>query len=173
MTLKFIRLLDADGTWEKFYDQWKKQCEIYDEDIDEFAIGTFSVVREFIKDKIHETGVFAVERNDECVAIYKANRALIPGYTTPVLRIRHLVVSPDFDFGDKPIDDYALALTSALIGAVRLSSEDPEFEANHLKFHLSSPADRQFFAALGKGLNQMGAYQTVHSTGSWLYITKK
>ena len=43
----------------------------------------------------------------------------------------------------------------------------------HIKYRLRSPADQQFFAALGVGLRDRNVFKTIHTRGAWLCIELK
>lgn len=88
------------------------------------------------------------------------------------MRVRYLTLSPEYDFGEKTVDDYAEMLVGAVAGLLMVSDDHPTLQARHIKFHLRSPADRQFFAALGRGLNEHEKFEDVQLKGSWLHLTK-
>lgn len=171
MDLDIIRLQNSDGTWQAFKDDWEAQCAAYGEDFNSFAEGTFSVVKDLLDDSGEAAGLFAIKEGDHHVSMCQLNRASIPGYSSPVLRVRFMTLSPEFDFGDKSIEDYSGVLVATF--ATVLAVSNTVMEAKHIKFHLRSPADRQFFALLGKGLNEADMFHSVHVRGAWLYVTKK
>ncbi|WP_370319532.1 hypothetical protein [Oricola sp.] len=172
MTDEARRILRADGTWDVFEEDWRKQCESYGEDFADYASGTFSVLKEIIDEEHEKAAVFAFLSEKSHRSICQVNTKLIPGYDSPVMRVRFMTMCPDLDFGDNPIDDYIHALVHLFAGAMAISDEDPEFQARHVKVHLRSPNDRQFFSVLGAGLNEADEFESVRVAGSWLYITK-
>jgi hypothetical protein len=99
------------------------------------------------------------------------NHADIPGHDGPVLRVRHILLSPDFDLGDAGVSEYADALVGILMNVIALSENT--LPARYIKFHARSPADMSFFAALGTALDSSGVFGKVEHKGTWLYITKK
>jgi len=103
-------------------------------------------------------------------AVCQVNRALLPGYDGMVLRVRHLVLSPQLDFGDRDIADYGRILQELLQGILALSETD--MPAPYIKLHFRSPADRQFFANLRTTLQRHGVFNEIEMRGAWLYITK-
>lgn len=171
MDYNIVRLQNSDGTWQEFKDDWEAQCAAYGEDFSSFAEGTFSVVKDLLDDAGEAAGLFAIKEADQHVSMCQLNRASIPGYSSPVLRVRFMTLSPEFDFGDKSIEDYSGVLVATFAAVLAVSNT--VMEAKHIKFHLRSPADRQFFALLGKGLNDSDMFHSVHVRGAWLYVTKK
>lgn len=172
MSLKYIQLLKEDGTWDDFQKDWEGQCKKFDEDFADFASGTFSVVGELVENKQRKAGVFAFCNRDTHISMCQINVAGLPKYDSPVMRVRFLTLCPDFDFGENTIEEYATALVAAFAGILALSNTEGDYGVNHINFHLKSPADRSFFSALGKGLNESDDFKSVQTVGSWLYITK-
>ena len=90
-----------------------------------------------------------------------------------MLRVRFITLSPDFDLNDKPINEYGSVLVALLGEILGLAYFDEDLSAMHIKFHLRSPADQQFFAALGAGLRERNVFESIQTRGAWLYITRK
>ena len=172
MGSELIQLLEEDGTWDAFEQDWEDQCASYGEDFNEYASGTFHVVRDLIAEKQRKAGVFAFWADNTHMSICQVNVAGLPRYDSPVMRVRYLTLSPDFDFGTKTIEEYANALVHAFAGILHLSDIEGEYNVNHIKFHLRSPADRPFFSMLGNTLNESEEFKSVQMVGTWLYITK-
>lgn len=166
------KLQVSDGSWSSFCDDWRQQCECHDEAFDEYAPGSFSVLEELANNNERKAGVFATKIDGSFVSCFQVNVARLPKFDGPVMRVRHLVLAPDYDFGDLSIDQYALALTSSFTAVLELASQDVSMKAKHVKFHLRSPADRSFFAFLQQQLNESSHFETVQMSGSWLYIKK-
>ncbi len=53
-----------------------------------------------------------------------------------------------------------------------MTLSDGHMQAPHVKFHLRSPADRQFFAAIGTDFENKKTYESVTMRGAWLFVTK-
>ena len=83
-----------------------------------------------------------------------------------------MTLSPMYDFGDLEVRDYATLLVKMFAATLNLSYTS-QMAAKYIKFHLRSPADIQFFAALGTHLNEADFFERVHTRGAWLYVTKK
>jgi len=170
MDYEVIRLLTSDGTWEAFKQDWEAQCAAYDEEFSSYAEGTFSIVSDLATQEGAAAGLFAVKINGTHVSMCQLNRASIPGYSSPVLRVRFMTLSPEYDYGDKAVEEYADVLVTTFAAVLAISKA--VMEARHVKFHLKSPADRQFFAMLGKGLSDSDMFHSVQVRGAWLYVTK-
>ncbi|MGO8269245.1 hypothetical protein ACC862_24085 [Rhizobium ruizarguesonis] len=170
---EFIRLRQDDGTWDAFEKDWRDQCATFEEDFDSYAEATFGAVREIIEIEKKKAGVFALKMEGKHVAMCQLNKAAIPKYDSPVLRVRFITLSPEYDLAAKEIDDYAGVLVEILTQVLILSRTDDEMKSQYIKFHLRSPADRQFFSVLGKGLDGMQSFESVAMQGAWLYIHQK
>ncbi|NTF43056.1 hypothetical protein [Rhizobium rhizogenes] len=170
---EFVRLLEDDGTWQAFQDDWRAQCEPFEEDFDTYAEATFSAVREIIEKEKKKAGVFALRIEGKHVAMCQINTAAIPRYDAPVMRVRFITLSPEFDLAEKEIEDYANVMVELLTQVVILSRTSGEMKTRYIKFHLRSPADRQFFTAFGKGLHESKYFDNVATQGAWLYISQK
>lgn len=172
-TRKFIRL-GVDGTsYELLIKDWQDQCEKFGEDFDSYSQIPISVFDEIMQKDKARTGLYALVSDEGYEAVCMLNHADIPNYAGPVLRVRHILLSPTFDLGDLPVQDYASALVSMLMSVIQLSETDDKLQANHIKFHVRSPADMPFFTALGTTLGSAGVFHSVQHKGTWLYITKK
>lgn len=164
--------LSTDTNWSDLEAEWAAQCEKHDEIFETFAQATFAVLEPLIKSPGPNAQAFCIQDGESYIAVFQANTALIKGFDTPVMRIRNVTLSPDYDFGEKTVDQYADALVKILFGILKLSDEHPTLQAKRVHFHLRSPNDHQFFRALGKGLNEADEFEAVQMRGAWLYVTK-
>ena len=169
----YEKLLESTGTWDAFKADWKSQCEKYDEDFEDYASNTFDTISEIITTDEKKSGIFAFKEDGKFISMCQLNVAGLPKYDSPVMRIRFLTLCPDIDFGETTIDEYGNILTTTLASILAISSHVDDLKVNHIKMHLRSPADRQFFAMLGKGLNETDVFASVQTVGAWLYITKE
>lgn len=166
------RLSEKDGSWSAVETDWQRECGDHGEDIAEYAIGALPVVRDVAvkgHDRTDALGLF--DTNGKCHGICHANLASIPGYRDPVLRVRHLLLSPAYDFGDFDAKHYALALTSMFAGVV--GAAFTTHTAKHVRFHLRSPADVAFFSAVANTLSRIPTFESVQMKGAWLYLDLK
>jgi hypothetical protein len=167
----FHRLHHVDGSWQRFLRDWEAQCARLGEDFESYHVSPIQVVQDLtIGDPEPDAGVFGLEDESGFHAICQVNCANIPGYAGKVLRVRMMYFSPSYDLGERGIEDYAIVLIRLFTEILALSNG--EMQAPHIKFHLRSPADRQFFAALGTQLDKTKAFASVGTRGAWLYITK-
>lgn len=168
---KFNILRTSDGTWQAFLDEWKAECEAAGQDFEEYGVATLGELGR-LADQGHERAeVFALKDNGKYVGVCQGNCTPLPGYSGKVLRIRFMTFSPEYDFGNKTVAEYASVLVGMFTATLNLSFAGG-MKAKHIKFHLRSPADIQFFAALGTQLNQSSLFEIVETKGAWLYITK-
>ncbi|KAB2762305.1 hypothetical protein F9K98_10740 [Brucella anthropi] len=170
---EFVRIREDDGSWQALEANWRAQCEKLDEDFDAYAGPTFEVVTPLARAAERRAGLFALKDGLEHLAICQVNSAMLPKYDGPVMRVRFITLSPEFDLTDKNIRDYGDILVSLLYQVVRLAITDENFGSRHIKFHARSPSDINFFSALSHGLRQGDAFHSVQMSGAWLYITRK
>jgi hypothetical protein len=168
--MNLVRLSDEE--YKILVHGWREQCETADEDFETYTQIPLTVFREITEKDRDNTALYGLKTENGFDAICMLNHALIPGYDGPVLRVRHILLSPEFDLGDKQITDYAKTIVSILVNVLLLSENDTNMKANHVKFHARSPADIPFFSEIGQALDGTGAYTSVHHKGSWLYITR-
>lgn len=163
-------LTKDDGSWQSLYEQWRNQC-----DKDEFEIyceGTFSFLEKLIESPEPKADVLCAGAGDTPSIICQVNTARTKGYVGAVLRVRHLVTSPHYDLDDIPISEYAKTLVDLFFKVYDLSNKSGTYKAKHIKFHLRSPSEQDFFATLGEGLSRTEHIKEVRLQGAWLYVTK-
>jgi hypothetical protein len=171
--MKLSRLNRADGTWNQFEESWRTECAKYDEDFDTYAQASLNTLREECDDGVadRDSGVFALVDDDgRHHAACFLNRAAIPNYVGKVLRVRHFVLSPYYDFEALELEAYSETLSQYFFALFACSGD--ELVAPHIKIHYRSPYDRNFFAAFGINMRGTGHFQTVESKGMWLHLTK-
>ncbi|SMD13955.1 hypothetical protein [Rhizobium sp. RU36D] len=170
---ELVRLLQDDGTWLDFESDWRQQCDEVGEDFDNYAEATLGAVRDIIEKEAKKAGVFALTMNGIHVAMCQVNSAMLPGYDGPVARVRFITLSPTLDYAEGDISQYAEVMIKLLMHVIKLALNHDEMRSKYVKFHLRSPADTQFFQAVGKGLNDTELFGSVAMRGSWLYIAFK
>ncbi|MFG1317699.1 hypothetical protein [Xanthobacter autotrophicus] len=163
------RLCVADGSWEVFEADWSRQCAEFDETLDSFAPAHVPMLKAAAT-KEPKSGAFALPFDDHHAAACQLNCTPLPGYDGPVLRLRFLTLSPRYDLGNTERETYREILVRLLQGVLDVS--DTLWPARHVKFHLASPADKDFFEEVGKPLDASGVFENVGVKGSWLYISK-
>lgn len=164
------KLLISTGTWDLFESDWRAQCSTFGEDFDQYAIGSIPVLREMAAQSSADLAVVGLRaENGSYAAVAQVNTAYLPGYDGKVLRVRHMLMSPTHDFGELTIEDYATVLSRMFSRTVSLTFS--EMPASHVKFHLRSPGDRQFFSSALTALKDFEFFTNVAMRGSWLYLT--
>lgn len=167
------RLSLGNGTWQQVLDQWSKQSHQYEEDFESFLPQTLPMLETQIRDceGNQTTGVYShLGGTDDHKAICFLNGAFIPGFTGRVLRVRHLILAPEYDFGEYTGDEYA-ALLAAIFEDV-LGVSDAEIPCKNVKMHFRSPADVALFREFATNLNEGSRFLSVKMQGAWLSISK-
>jgi hypothetical protein len=173
-TYKFVRLGTEGTSYDLMIESWQKESQELGEDFDAYSAIPVEVFKQIMDQDAAHTGLYAALAEDGSYgAVCMLNHANIPGYVGPVLRVRHILLSPKFDLGDWTVQDYVEVLFAILNGVISRSETDAKLRANHVKFHTRSPADMSYFAALGRALGGAKAYASVHMRGTWLYITRE
>lgn len=129
------------------------------------------IFRDLVERDAADAGVYALKSGQGYLAVCQLNSAWLPGYTEPVMRMRHLTVSPTLDLSDDTGTGYGAALVDVFYEVVNLCMTESDMAAKHIKFHLPSPADRTFFAAVGRELHSKNVFASVEARGAWLYIS--
>jgi hypothetical protein len=172
MAIKFVRLESETGTWGELIDDWKSQCDAFGEDFASYENEPIGVVKDLAEGpRRNDAAAFALHDGDRYAAVCQVNCTCIPGFSSEVLRVRMLYLSPHYEFGEYGLEDYSELLIDIFYGVIGISN--CEMPARYIKFHLRSPADRQFFATFGSALGEAGAFEEVGRVGSWLHITKR
>lgn len=171
--MKLIRLNKADGTWDALERQWSAECDMFNEDYVSYAMASVTTLREQCDDGEidKDTGVFALQCDRSKIhAACFLNSTLLKGYDGKVLRVRHFVLSPYYDFAELDEDDYTEVL--AHFWNALISCSDETIPCPHIKLHYRSPNDRQFFATLAMQLRIAGQRWKIDSKGMWLHLSK-
>ena len=163
-------LCNEDGSWPKLKKQWRAECATYNEDFDNYAVGTFAVLDPLAANGHPKAEIYAYGQDGSYAAFCQVNHTKIPDYDGPVLRVRMMTLAPKFDFGEFGIKEYTTVLVGLFAGVLELSIR--KLPSRYIKFHLRSPADSQFFAALGAHFGKHPAFELVEVRGMWLYVTK-
>lgn len=170
--MEFVRVSSDNRLWNQLIIDWEDQCRDFHEDLGEYAMASLPVLESLASETQRKNaGVFAVRSERGFEGICQLNVTPLPGYTGPVLRVRHIVHAPRYDFtSDMSIDEYGAVLAHTLLGVFRASNN--EMKAQHIKFHFKSPAEQMFFSRLKDALNEKELFSSMELKGSWLYITK-
>ena len=166
----FKCLSESDGSWSAFIADWERQCDAFNEEIDQFAAASIPVLQELANAPEQNAQVYSlVDEDNSHHSVVQLNRSMLPKTYGWTLRARHLILSPKYDFGEYSIDDYADAIGSTLFETVRVARD--VLPSDHIKFHLRSPADRPFFTILSSTLSGVSLFSDVSIVGAWLSLT--
>jgi hypothetical protein len=171
---EFIRIGQNGTSYDDLIASWAAETEALGEDFDTYSAVPVSVFQQIMEKDADNTGLFAVRdaADSSFAAVCMLNHAHLSNYDGPVLRVRHILLSPKFDLGDMEIMDYVDVLFAILNGVITHSEMDAKMKGNHIKFHARSPADMTYFSALGQALGSAQVYASVQMKGAWLYITR-
>lgn len=168
----FVRIGTEGHEWESLSDDWKAQTEAMGEEFDEGYQLQPDLFLPLIGRNDKKAGLYAVRGDNHYESICQINVAGIPGYSKPVMRVRHVTFAPRIDLADdESVELYSSALVETFYAVVQLSDGDGPMKAGHIHFHLPSPADRQFFTFMGQKFKDRELFADVASKGAWLYIT--
>lgn len=166
-----VQLRSSDGSWQALVGAWTAECLAFDEEFEQYASASIPVLETLAGTDERHAGVFALaDETGRYHAVLQANSTFLPGYDGKVLRVRHLLASPAYDFGEFSISEYSGILSKVLARVVSLS--ETGYPSPHIKMHLRSPADVSFFENVGDFLGNSGLFTSVKIRGAWLYLTK-
>jgi hypothetical protein len=143
--MRLVPLNDSDNSWGSLKAQWKTEAEREGDDFSTFAL-EISVLDSIASQDSSKAGLYGLYDGRLVRAVCQVNRVLTGKYTSPVLRARLIAASPIYDLGSAEDGGYAQVLIATFSGVVWLSQNS--LPARHIKFHLRSPADGRYFAAL-------------------------
>ena len=165
--------LDQNG-WQRVANAWSLQCDGFEESFEDYASASIPVLRDFAEAEAEfnaNAGVYAATKGEEYLAICQANSTLLPGYTGKVLRIRHIVLAPKFDFSEEvTLREYERALVTVFHGALHVA--DYDMPSHHIKFHLRSRAEREFASAFTEALRGYDQFTLAEMRGAWIYLSR-
>ena len=168
--MDFKRISQENGLWGKLWAEWDEICSSFDENFQDFAPSSLTVLQPLAESpQTSSSGVFALIEQDSILAVCQLNVAWIKGYDNKVLRLRHLLLSPKYDFSDEvTVDKYVQILSEMFAGTVLCAKN--EMLAKHVKLHLQSPADRELFKEIEQHLIKTATVSSVKMHGAWLYV---
>ena len=96
----------------------------FEEDFETYSEATFSLIRDLIDEEKRDAGVFGLRMGGKFSAMCQLNKAGLPRYSSPVLRVCHITLSPEYDLTDKPLKEYAEVLINLLMGVLEVAHVD-------------------------------------------------
>lgn len=171
--MDFARVSRENGLWKDLLVSWEAQCGSFNENFDEYASASMTVLKDLADGvQLHDRGVYALFDKGAFHSVAQLNCNFLPGYEGKVLRVRHIVLAPEYDFSeDIPLDVYGRTLALTFDGVLNVATSD--MPATHVKFHLRSRGDRQFFSEVQPRLAQRGEFAAVEMRGAWLYLSTR
>lgn len=163
-----------DGSWGNVLTQWSTQCHKYSEDFESYAPETMKLLGELAEETANERwdGVFGFfDDNGSAQGVCFVNGAFVPGFTGRVLRVRHVLLSPENDFGAFEEEHYATLLGRIFERIMRLS--DTTLPCGSVKIHFRSPADVAIFRKFPDLFAGSEHFEAVQMVGAWLILRKK
>ena len=164
----------TDHTWARMTGEWQKQCHKYGEDFSYYIDATMSVLEKECESCLGntDTGVFAIKFEDNnYAAIFWGNLTRQAGYEGKVFRVRDLILSPKFDFGEYNDEQYAKLLSHILSQIFYYSCD--KLPSKHIKIHFRSRGDIAILKNYVKYLEEQKVFQGVRCRGAWIDIEKK
>lgn len=164
------RLSEKD--WATLVLDWEAECAHFEEDFGDYATASLPVLSDLAcSAPRRDAAVYGLQKDGKLDVVCQANSSFLPGHVGKVLRIRHIVLSPRFDFAeDLQIEQYEETLVGVFAGVLSLAYG--EMSSDHVKFHLKSPAERSFGQAFTDALKDHDAFTEVAMKGSWIYLSK-
>lgn len=166
------RLSHVDGSWGELLAQWSRECNEYQEDLENYLPETMKLLGNLVEQTEGQRwdGVFVLEEGGVFEGICFVNGAFIPGFAGRVLRVRHIILSPKYDFGEYDETHFAAKLGNLFERILKLS--EAALPCEHLKFHFRSPADVALFRKFSSILSDSEHFLTVQMKGAWLMLTR-
>lgn len=167
--MRLVPISENGSAWRNLKAQWKEESERAGEEFSTFAIGTFGALDPLAAQDPAKAGLYGLYEDDDQVhAFCQINRLLMPSYPTPVLRARFATVSPAYDVGLHGVGGYSRVLVALFSGVIWLARN--KLLADYVRFHLRSPGDGQFFAAL-QIKSDLSPFSSFNIRGAWVECT--
>ncbi|WP_339077708.1 hypothetical protein QQM41_03455 [Acetobacter sp. AC2005] len=159
-----------NNVWNHVKSCWRGQCEDFGEEFETYAQASMSVLDSLAYTPSKNAKVYVLYKTEaeqkEPLVAFQANVAFLPGFDGKVLRIRHIVMSPKYDYGEMEETGYTNILVETFSRATALGYG--ELEAKHVKFHFKTPADLYFFRAMCPSLDEEKEFRDVKAYGAWI-----
>lgn len=152
-------------------ESWDVECQRNAEDIETYLEAEIEILKPLADEQTDKAAAFALKNGDRYEALCQINTKTLPGYNGPVLRVRHLTLAPSMDLEEVSLENYSDVLVNLFYKTLEIAQSDDKLKAEHIKFHLPSPSDKQFFAVLRSHLQKESKIQDVRMAGTWLYLT--
>lgn len=161
--------------WENIVTEWEAQCSDFGEDFKDYATASLPVLEKLANQtpRAKEAVYSLTDEEGRSRAVLQANSTLLPKYDGMVLRIRHIVLAPCYDFSDDEdiVAQYKDVLVGVFSDTLRIADED--MPSQHVKFHMKSPAEREFGKLFTAELQKTDSFAMSAMKGSWIYLSKR
>lgn len=173
--MRLLRAHKDNDLFRQLEADWRRQCEAFGEDLDEYAAPSMAHAREIVAGK-HDTdkyGIYILVNGERQECLAHCNVARLPGTTGITLRMVWVLLAPRYDFDEVEPKTLASIAAALVIETIRLTAggEEPQMRADHIKIHLSGVGDRQFFSGVAHALQGAGHVQDVAIRGNWLHMS--
>lgn len=159
--------------WNEIKNNWIKEYKKYETDDYELSIpSSFQIFQEIIITQADNIQIFSLDdKEGKSQALFQGNIASIPKYDSPVLRIRHIIFSPIWDFEIKNVDEHS-KLWGELFSEIANLAINKQIK--HIKIHMNSPYEaKMLFANVAKSLEKQGIFSNVRDYGAWVDFSIK
>jgi hypothetical protein len=163
--MRLVPIGDADKSWSALKTNWRRAAEAAEEDFSTFALGPLAAIDALIAKSSGQAGLYGLIDSDGPHAFCQVNKLLIPRFDGPVLRARFMNVAPAYDFGTAGPGKYQQLLVELFSGIIWLAHNT--VAASHVLFHLRSPSDAQYLAALQSAVAD-SPFQRFAINGAWV-----
>jgi hypothetical protein len=160
-----LQAIETDKAWASLKSQWRRAAEAAEHDFSTFVQGPFAALDPLVAQGAARAGLYGLYDDQVPHAFCQVNKLLMGKFEGPMLRARFMTVAPVYDFGAADLGKYGQLLVELFSGIVWLSRNT--MSANHVLFHLRSPADAQFLAPLRMTV-ATSPFQRFAINGSWV-----
>jgi hypothetical protein len=163
--MRLIPIGQNDRSWTKVKAEWKAAADRTGEDFSTLATGALMFLEPLSLLEGPKSGLYAFYEEDEVRAVCQIGRILISRHPSAVVRVRFITISPLYDTGTLDLSAYAQLMVSLFSGVVWLARTS--LETRIIQFHLRSPSDAQYFAALQVAA-PLSPFSKFSIKGSWI-----
>lgn len=153
--------------------EWKEQCIKFSEDFADYAAPSIDLARSISSEQPTEKyGIYCLR--DKCsgehLCILHGNVARLPKSTGKTFRAVWVLLAPRFDFEDVAAEEFSKLAANLLLAIVDVATRSG---SEHIKLHLGTMVDRQYFGAVAMTLLATKAVQDASIRGNWLHVTMR
>jgi hypothetical protein len=163
--MRLTPISQDDRSWAKVKAEWKAVAEKTGEDFSTLTTGALVFLEPLSLLEGPKSGLYGYYEQDEVRAVCQIGRILVSRHVSPVVRVRFITISPLYDAGAFDLAAYAQMMVSLFSGVVWLART--ALDARIIQFHLRSPSDAQYFAAL-QVVAPLSPFSQFSIKGSWI-----